>query len=207
MEGLAYTHCYAAYEEATGIEYDFPEWERNWTLPSSAWLGLLGVVFLFSSMNATTPASATQYYVRTNGSCLNARYRPSLNSSVHTCVRNGTALAPVVSFRNGFAKLSTGRYVSAAYISSSPGRVAARRSSSRVARRIRSARSRYVIGLGSKGSVVSTVQRALDRQGYDLLIDGKYGHETYGAVRRFQINNGLLADGKVGPQTRSALFS
>jgi peptidoglycan hydrolase-like protein with peptidoglycan-binding domain len=37
-------------------------------------------------------------------------------------------------------------------------------------------------------------------------VDGNYGSYTQSAVLRFQSRNGLLADGRVGSQTRAALF-
>jgi len=56
------------------------------------------------------------------------------------------------------------------------------------------------------GPDVRVVQRALREHGYALEVDGKYGRITAAAVRAFQrAHGGLVADGIVGPATRSAL--
>lgn len=191
METLGYMHLSAAYEDAeAGIEYQLCENSLNWKkLPSSAWLGLLGMAFLFGGLNDLKPAEAAQYYVNTRGSCLNVRSAASTTSKVYGCVRNGAALAPVVAYQNGFAKLSTGRYVAANYISTTPG----------------TGTNNGGIGgaylrRGSTGSAVQKVQTALG-----VSPTGYYGSVTQRSVRNFQARQGLLADGVVGPQTRRAL--
>jgi DNA invertase Pin-like site-specific DNA recombinase/peptidoglycan hydrolase-like protein with peptidoglycan-binding domain len=61
-------------------------------------------------------------------------------------------------------------------------------------------------GMGSTPSpAVRSIQRVLDRRGYDLGapgVDGRFGPLTAGAVRRFQADYGLAVDGVVGPKTR-----
>lgn len=66
---------------------------------------------------------------------------------------------------------------------------------------------------GDSGEDVKELQEALVREGYDVgkkkdgtpLIDGKYGSETLSAVRAFQYDHGLKADGIAGPLTLNAL--
>ncbi|WP_437870844.1 peptidoglycan-binding protein [Methylorubrum extorquens] len=61
---------------------------------------------------------------------------------------------------------------------------------------------------------VAAIQRALLARGYDLGKggpsgrgdDGKAGTKTTVAIKAFQIANGLTPDGKVGENTRAALF-
>jgi len=59
---------------------------------------------------------------------------------------------------------------------------------------------------GSNGSDVRTLQRALNRAGYDIEIDGDFGSATEQAVRRFQARSGLIEDGLAGPATWAALL-
>jgi DNA-binding winged helix-turn-helix (wHTH) protein len=59
---------------------------------------------------------------------------------------------------------------------------------------------------GSRGADVLALQRDLRDAGYDpVYLDGQYGPLTARAVRGFQQDNGLVVDGEVGPETRSAL--
>lgn len=59
---------------------------------------------------------------------------------------------------------------------------------------------------GSKGSVVTEIQRRLKAWGYYAgSVDGIYGYKTYTAVRKFQTKNGLKADGVAGKGTLAAL--
>ncbi len=56
--------------------------------------------------------------------------------------------------------------------------------------------------VGSTGDQVRTVQSRLKQWGYyDGAVDGIFGSGTERAVKRFQKNNGLVADGIVGPAT------
>ncbi len=55
--------------------------------------------------------------------------------------------------------------------------------------------------LGSKGEQVKILQSLLG----GLTVDGVFGMKTDSAVREFQKNNGLKADGIVGPITRAKL--
>ena len=55
------------------------------------------------------------------------------------------------------------------------------------------------------GDDVRAVQRALQRSGYSISIDGIFGPGTARAVKQFQASRGLVADGVVGPQTRAKL--
>lgn len=57
-------------------------------------------------------------------------------------------------------------------------------------------------------AVVSELQQALSSAGYDPgPVDGTFGRRTEAAVVAFQQDNGLSADGVVGPETTSALNS
>ncbi|WP_315121017.1 spore cortex-lytic enzyme [uncultured Clostridium sp.] len=59
---------------------------------------------------------------------------------------------------------------------------------------------------GSRGDVVSEIQRKLKNWGYyDGAVDGIYGYQTFQAVQKFQGKNGLAVDGIVGSATLAAL--
>jgi N-acetylmuramoyl-L-alanine amidase len=59
---------------------------------------------------------------------------------------------------------------------------------------------------GSKGVIVTEIQRRLKAWGYYKgSLDGKYGYGTYLAVRSFQSKVGLKADGVAGDRTLNAL--
>ena len=64
---------------------------------------------------------------------------------------------------------------------------------------------------GSSGAEVMELQKALNSQGKDgrsvppLQMDGVFGKLTEAAVRAFQRNNGLKADGICGPVTWAAV--
>jgi DNA invertase Pin-like site-specific DNA recombinase len=64
-------------------------------------------------------------------------------------------------------------------------------------------------GMGAKPSVaVRRLQRVLHSRGYSLGrpgVDGRFGPLTDAAVRHFQADRGLAADGIVGPKTNKAV--
>ena len=54
---------------------------------------------------------------------------------------------------------------------------------------------------------IRRIQHVLARKGYNPgVIDGIWGRNTDAAVRAFQVDNGLVADGIVGATTSRALF-
>ncbi|NLI59886.1 MAG: peptidoglycan-binding protein [Clostridiales bacterium] len=60
--------------------------------------------------------------------------------------------------------------------------------------------------MGSVGPEVEFLQRILYSIGYDPgPIDGIFGPLTRSAVVRFQLDNGLVPDGIVGPRTWAAI--
>jgi peptidoglycan hydrolase-like protein with peptidoglycan-binding domain len=65
----------------------------------------------------------------------------------------------------------------------------------------------HLLERGSTGEVVEALQEALNAIGYDLDVDGIFGHDTQVAVRDFQNNNDLDVDGIVGPDTWDAIYS
>lgn len=63
---------------------------------------------------------------------------------------------------------------------------------------------------GMKGEDVRKLQSRLIELGYDLPIygaDGEYGSETVAAVKAFQVDRGLDADGIAGEKTLAALYA
>lgn len=62
---------------------------------------------------------------------------------------------------------------------------------------------------GNKGKWVTELQTILKSKGYDLGsygVDGDFGKCTEAAVRQFQLDNDLVADGVVGAKTWDALY-
>ena len=60
--------------------------------------------------------------------------------------------------------------------------------------------------LGSSGEQVKQIQQKLKELGYDVgTPDGVFGSKTQSAVKAFQRDNGLTADGVVGTKTLTAL--
>ena len=65
-----------------------------------------------------------------------------------------------------------------------------------------------VLRTGSRGDDVKTLQGRLHDLGYYTdVIDGQFGPGTKAAVIDFQQVNGLEADGMVGAETRTLLYS
>ncbi|ACC81061.1 peptidoglycan-binding domain-containing protein [Nostoc punctiforme] len=221
MEYLAYSHMFIAQEEASGnTKYNLPKSQLNgkeplkssniviaekqvsansktkfnWKklLKSSAWLALAGVGVLLLAATQIQISSAA--YVKTNGSCLRIRTGPSTNYSYIDCVSNGATLPAIERYENGFARLSTGRYVYARWVADKPNNPP-------VTSRPGGVGGSVILTRGSRGQLVRDVQTALG----NLRVDGIYGQETVNQVRSFQASKGLLVDGTVGPETRAAL--
>jgi peptidoglycan hydrolase-like protein with peptidoglycan-binding domain len=55
------------------------------------------------------------------------------------------------------------------------------------------------------GNCVKWIQYQLNEAGYNLKIDGIFGHRTDAAVKDFQEKHNLVDDGIVGLLTRTAL--
>ncbi len=220
MEYLAYSQMFIAQEEASGNTKSNPpksqwNWQKplqtseivitkketsenskykfNWKklLKSSAWLALAGVGVLLIAAAQIQMSSAA--YVRTNGSCLRIRTGPSTNYSYIDCVSNGTPLPAIERYENGFARLSTGRYVFARWVGDRPANLPVTRPGG--------VGGSVILTPGSRGQLVRDVQTALG----NLRVDGIYGQQTVSRVRSFQQSKGLLVDGVVGPETRAAL--
>ncbi|BDA66672.1 hypothetical protein RIVM261_054710 [Rivularia sp. IAM M-261] len=194
MEYLAYSSMFDANETVEPelglpeIQFDFKTlFNQNLFKSTSLALASLGLVFAtFSEAQA-----AVTGFVRTSGSCLNVRTQPSLNSRVVGCLPNGSRLSVVVDTENGFTRLSSGNYVATRFVSTRAG----------VGNNPRPGVGGPVtLSVGSAGAPVSQVQRRLG-----IAPTGYFGTITQRAVRNFQLNNGLLADGRVGPQTRAAM--
>jgi len=220
MEYLAYSHMFIAQEEASANTKHHPpksqfkgeksfkssdivitqaETSRitkskfNWKklLKSSAWLALAGVGVLLVAVTQIQMSSAA--YVKTNGSCLRIRTGPSTSYSYVDCVPNGATLPAIERYENGFARLSTGRYIFARWIGDRPNNPPVTRPGG--------VGGSVILNPGSKGQLVRDIQTVLG----NLTVDGVYGQETVSRVRSFQVSKGLLVDGVVGPQTRAAL--
>lgn len=65
----------------------------------------------------------------------------------------------------------------------------------------------YTISIGVEGTDVAELQSRLVELGYMVTANGKFGTETQTAVNKFQQRNGLPVDGKIGLQTKEALYS
>ena len=62
--------------------------------------------------------------------------------------------------------------------------------------------------LGDENEEILKYQKRLSDLGYlTTKPDGKYGNDTVMAVKNFQDNNGLIADGYIGPATKELLMS
>lgn len=59
--------------------------------------------------------------------------------------------------------------------------------------------------IGSKGDEVKTLQKLLNKEGYNLVVDSDFGQKTHDALVAWQKAHGLVADGIVGPKTWAAL--
>lgn len=62
-----------------------------------------------------------------------------------------------------------------------------------------------VLSLGDTGPKVEDVQRALNKHGFTVTVDGDFGPNTEKQVKAFQSSRGLSADGVVGQKTWNAL--
>jgi peptidoglycan hydrolase-like protein with peptidoglycan-binding domain len=66
----------------------------------------------------------------------------------------------------------------------------------------------FYYSVGTTGDDVLKLQKRLAQLGYlTTTADGKYGIDTENAVKRFQEQNGFIADGYVGPETKTLLYS
>jgi peptidoglycan hydrolase-like protein with peptidoglycan-binding domain len=60
---------------------------------------------------------------------------------------------------------------------------------------------------GMSGCFVELVQRYLNKFGEKLVVDGIFGKKTEQAVIKFQVQHGLVSDGKCGNLTLNKILS
>lgn len=62
-----------------------------------------------------------------------------------------------------------------------------------------------ILKKGTTGSAVKTLQKMLNKVGFNLVVDGDFGSKTDVAVRKFQRDNGLIVDGEYGTKSKAVL--
>lgn len=66
---------------------------------------------------------------------------------------------------------------------------------------------RRILKQGMSGDDVKELQEKLNKLGYNVTVDGKYGIKTFVAVCAFQEDHGIEVDGEAGPVTMSLFES
>ncbi|MBE9097154.1 SH3 domain-containing protein [Tychonema sp. LEGE 07203] len=126
MEALALNHSFVAYESPES------ELQLELKIPNSAWVGVAGVAVALSVLGTTGEAQASCHYKRcggghrghhsyakvvTNGSRLNIRHRPNGCAHVIGKLYRGDHVKLTGRYRNGWAQLKGGGWVSTSWIS------------------------------------------------------------------------------------------
>jgi peptidoglycan hydrolase-like protein with peptidoglycan-binding domain len=57
----------------------------------------------------------------------------------------------------------------------------------------------------TQSSSVKAVQSALNKEGYNVAVDGKMGKQTQTALKQYQKANGLKVTGKIDSATKAKL--
>ncbi|MEW9804425.1 N-acetylmuramidase domain-containing protein [Mesorhizobium marinum] len=67
--------------------------------------------------------------------------------------------------------------------------------------------AQLTLHIGARGAAVRDLQRQLAALGYPVAPDGIFGPDTETALRAFQRDHGLIADGMAGPRTCRAIMA
>ncbi|MEG4588369.1 SH3 domain-containing protein [Microcoleus sp. MOSTC5] len=134
MESLALSHSFVAYESPESELQVKSLDELGLKIPNSAWVGVAGIAVALSVLSVTGEAQASCGYSRcgskhshrshnsyaevaTNGGRLNIRHRPDRCSHVIGKLYPGDNVKLTGRYRNGWAQLKGGGWVSASWLS------------------------------------------------------------------------------------------
>jgi hypothetical protein len=132
MESLALSHSFVAYESPESELQLKSLDELGLKIPNSAWLGVAGMAVALSVLSVPGEAQASCYKscghrshhsrhsyaeVTTNGSRLNIRHRPDSCSRVIGKLYPGDNIKLTGRYKNGWAELKGGGWVSASWLS------------------------------------------------------------------------------------------
>jgi hypothetical protein len=133
MEALALSHSFVAYESPESELQLKSLDELGFKIPNSAWLGVAGMAVALSVLSVPGEAQASCGYSRcgkqshhsrhryaevtTNGGRLNIRHRPDSCSPVIGKLYPGDNIKLTGRYRNGWAQLKGGGWVSASWLS------------------------------------------------------------------------------------------
>ena len=131
MEALALSHSFVAYESPESELQLKSLDELGLKIPNSALLGVAGVAVALSILSVSGEAQASCGYKRcggghshhsyaevaTNGGRLNIRHRPNGCSHVIGKLYNGDNVKLTGRYRNGWAQLKGGGWISTSWIS------------------------------------------------------------------------------------------
>ena len=133
MEALALSHSFVAYESPESELQLKSLDELGLKIPNSAWLGVAGMAVALSVLSVPGEAQASCGYsscghrshhsrhsyaeVTTNGGRLNIRHRPNSCSEVIGKLYPGDNIKLTGRYKNGWAQLKGGGWVSASWLS------------------------------------------------------------------------------------------
>lgn len=133
MEALALSHSFVAYESPESELQLKSLDELGLKIPNSAWLGVVGLAVALSVLSVPGEAQASCGYSRcgkkshhshhsyakvvTNGGRLNIRHRPDSCSHVIGKLYRGDYVKLTGRYKNGWAQLKGGGWVSASWLS------------------------------------------------------------------------------------------
>ncbi|MEG3841271.1 SH3 domain-containing protein [Microcoleus sp. herbarium14] len=129
MEALALSHSFVAYESPESELQLKSLDELGLKIPNSAWVGIAGMAVALSVLSVPGEAQASCHYSRcghkshhsyaevaTNGGRLNIRHKPNGCSHVIGKLYHGDNVALTGRYKNGWAQLKGGGWVSASWL-------------------------------------------------------------------------------------------